>query len=215
MYSTKQKKNLVEDISSLDKNELLNVFNIIKKFTKKFTINDNGIFINLSILNDDAITNLIVYVNECKENRKKLEEETIKTIINNVKNDEENKEDDKNDDDKIEYIEKYEEEEIENKEEENDDEIDGTKIVLKKMRPKYNGIRAKIIKNCKMQKNTKTIPSKNIKHKNYKKEKAEVYEIEEENFTDDINNYEELDINEEEIDNTINDNSNVVSENNK
>ena len=137
------RKKLVTDISKLSKNEHIEIFKIIKEYTNKFTINDNGVFINLTLLDDITIKKLTDFVIFCKDNGNRLtnDEEKIKNEINELM-EETNVDNDEND--------------IKEIEENEDDMNNGSNISLKKVKPKYGGIKAKIIKGYK---------TKNIKKK--------------------------------------------------
>merc|ERR1712166_339927 len=107
-YSNKELKDLVFTIDKLSKNEHIEIYKILKKYYKQFTENSNGIFINLSLLDNNIINDLLKfvnfrigsnqYLNKLEENRKKNESYLNKNIINNHNTDiniiDTNKEDD-------------------------------------------------------------------------------------------------------------------------
>lgn len=145
-----KRKNLVKSIETLTKDEHIGIFKLIRENTDKYTINDNGIFINLSILDDNVIDNLCDYIEFCEENRKDLErqDKKIETEKNNISHDQE--------ENITTIITKNQEEKIPD---EPHSELDGTKVSLKKTKPKYTGLKAKLIKKYK-QNNTKISTSK-------------------------------------------------------
>ena len=62
------KYELKKNIEQLDKNELLEIFKIIRSDTKKYTENNNGIFINLKHLKKNTLKKIFNIVNYCKNN---------------------------------------------------------------------------------------------------------------------------------------------------
>ncbi len=143
MFTTNNKKDLVKDISNLSKDEHIEIFKIIRTHTNKYTKNDNGIFINLSILDDNVIDTIKNFVIFCQDNKERLEkkEEIIRSEQDKMfkKSPKENKNEEKED---------YNID-MKNIVEDSDDDMEGTKISLKRSKPKYIGIKAKIIKNYK------------------------------------------------------------------
>jgi Bromodomain extra-terminal - transcription regulation len=78
-YTSKQKKNLLERINNLSATEHEEIFNIIHKISLSqpdvnFTSNKNGIFFNLSTLNDTIIEEIDKFVNFCHSNKIDLDE---------------------------------------------------------------------------------------------------------------------------------------------
>ncbi len=174
MISIECKKDLVKEISNLSNNEHIEIFKIIRNRTDKYTKNDNGIFINISILDNETINMIKNFVIFCLDNKERLEEkeEIIRTEQDKMFKKNENKKKEENiiktisvqQDDKIKDI-------IE-------DDMEGIKISLKKLKPKYIGVKAKIIKNYKQ--NTGNI--QNIVYK--KNNRLEVLERIEDNEYD-------------------------------
>ncbi len=70
-----QKKKLEKDIKLLDKNEHLEILNIIKKNNQKFSKNSKGVFFNLKYIDDKTLHEIINFVEFCKNNRKFLNTE--------------------------------------------------------------------------------------------------------------------------------------------
>ena len=175
------KKKLVKEISTLSKNEHIEIFKIISNHTDKYTKNDNGIFINFAILPDDVVKKLINFVNFCIDNREnlKIKEEYIMSETDKMFNNHivDNIEDINNNNEKNiikEEIKVFEEEE------EEEEESEGAKISLKRSKPKYNGVKAKIIKNYKQ--TISTTSNNIIKQQKNKKPIAEPIEILEESI---------------------------------
>jgi hypothetical protein len=69
----KIKKNLINDIKNLSKNEHIQIFHIIKNANVKYTENNNGIFINLNNIKDDLLYKLIDFIKYTKFNNNELE----------------------------------------------------------------------------------------------------------------------------------------------
>ena len=67
-FTLDHKYELKKNIENLDKNELLEIFKIIKSDTKKYTENNNGIFINLKYLKKATLKKICEFVNYCKNN---------------------------------------------------------------------------------------------------------------------------------------------------
>ena len=67
-FTLDHKYELKKNIENLDKNELLEIFKIIKSDTKKYTENNNGIFINLKYLKKATLKKICNFVNYCKNN---------------------------------------------------------------------------------------------------------------------------------------------------
>ena len=62
-------KNKIRELNELEKKE---VFNIILNYKEKYTVNNNGIFINLSNVSNEAKRDLINFISFCKSNNKEL-----------------------------------------------------------------------------------------------------------------------------------------------
>jgi len=64
-YNTEFRKKLINKIEKLNNNmHYINIYNIINKnIGNNFSINRNGIFINLNLISDECIYNLIEYLN--------------------------------------------------------------------------------------------------------------------------------------------------------
>ena len=194
-YTSIEKRELISDINKLSKEEKIEIFKIIKNSLSKYTENNNGIFINITLLNDTVLEHLLTFVNFCMKNR-----EVLKTKEAEVNNEKINILKSPKNKDNIKIIKKNSDTDntiniIKSKlkiDEEDDDEFSGTKINLKKTKPKYTGSKVKLIKKG-TQKPTKKNQSHNKKIKKEKHpEEEEEYLIGEENFIDDSENSEEI-----------------------
>lgn len=76
MYSTKHKKQLLEKINNLTSTEHEEIFNIILRSISdvNYTTNKNGIFFNLSTLEDETIEEIEKFVDFCYANKKDLDD---------------------------------------------------------------------------------------------------------------------------------------------
>tara|TARA_Y100001970_G_C14220205_1_gene852180 strand:+ start:2254 stop:2559 length:306 start_codon:yes stop_codon:yes gene_type:complete len=77
-FNIKEKKQLVKDISNLNKIEHIEIFKIFKKDNIKYTENSNGIFINLNKVDDKTLLKVRNFLNFYNNNNKKLNDYTIK-----------------------------------------------------------------------------------------------------------------------------------------
>ena len=80
-----EKKKLIKNIEKLSKLELKEVFILLKNKNIEYSINKNGIFINLKNFDKELITELQNYVIFCKNNKTFLENniENNKNLIKN------------------------------------------------------------------------------------------------------------------------------------
>ncbi len=165
----KKKKKLIELIKDLSRTELLEIFHIFKEAKCSFTENINGIFINITNVDELVIDRVYNFINYIKEKKIELNEidNKIKEEMNNIK------EFDKsivNKDNYDNYLFNRNFENVNNNIEDNviellsdsddndnielnissdEDENIETKISLKKKKIKYTGTRAKLIKSYK------------------------------------------------------------------
>jgi hypothetical protein len=164
-----KKKKLIDICKNLTKLEYVEIFTIIKEDNCQYSENKNGIFINLTNINEytiDKIFNFLNFIKHKKEDLIKHEE-----IINNVKKNinETNKGNDiivNNEIEKNEYI--YENEvEVETNylifSSDEDEDIEN-KISLKKKKTKYSGKKAKMIKSIKDNNNDNKYKNKSKKN---------------------------------------------------
>ena len=139
-FSVLEKKDLVAKIRMLSKIEHIEIFKIIKKNNIKYTENSNGIFINFMNIDDNVITLLDKFIKFCYKNKASLVEK--ENILNEKKHIIENKyysTSSSNSDEEV-ISEHYTE----------NNNIDGSKINLKKNKPTFTGIKAKIMNNYKV-----------------------------------------------------------------
>ena len=73
-YNNKYRKNLFEKINSLSSTEHEEILKIIKLKNVNFSQNKNGVFFNLSVLDDEVIEYIEDFVNFCLSNNKDLDE---------------------------------------------------------------------------------------------------------------------------------------------
>lgn len=79
-YTNKQKKKLFDKITFLSKTEHEEIFKLIKKYNEQntnqiyFSKNKNGVFFNLSDINDIVCNEIENFVNYCIENKKILDD---------------------------------------------------------------------------------------------------------------------------------------------
>lgn len=76
VYHVCDRKHLLDKIQNMDTTEHLEIFKIIhkKQPTVNYTINNNGLFINMSELDDSVVQELDGFISFCIENKKKLDE---------------------------------------------------------------------------------------------------------------------------------------------
>ena len=127
------KKNyILTKVNELNIDQYMEIFKIIHENDIKYTVNNNGVFIDLSGLKKRIINKIYNYINYCIKNKKilnkrlhriKKEEENLKQEINNS--------DENNDDDVI----------------QDEYNMTGNKIILKKKKIEYSKTKSKIIKN--------------------------------------------------------------------
>ena len=83
------RKQLLEDLKILNKMEKEEIFRIIKSTGSMYTENSNGIFFDISKLNNNVFDQLVVFINFCKQNRENFtsreeEEKRAQEIVNNM-----------------------------------------------------------------------------------------------------------------------------------
>jgi hypothetical protein len=85
-----KKKLIIDEIQKMNLDEQRQIFIILQKHlnglndTKWNTKNENGIFINLSYIDNSVINDIEIFINECKEKKKKMQE--IQNEQNNIEN---------------------------------------------------------------------------------------------------------------------------------
>lgn len=147
IYTLSDKQMIIKNIKELSKIEHIEIFKILKNKNIKYSENSNGIFVNFNNIPNNIIGELYNFIKFCLKNKEELKknEEFIlqnKSIIENS----------------IETNNIRKCHSPSTSDDENDNEIiipddiitmDGTKINLKKDKPVYKGIKAKIMKNYK------------------------------------------------------------------
>jgi hypothetical protein len=83
------RKQLLEDLKILNKMEKEEIFRIIKSTGSMYTENSNGIFFDVSKLNNSVFDQLVVFINFCKQNRENFtsreeDEKRAQEIVNNM-----------------------------------------------------------------------------------------------------------------------------------
>jgi hypothetical protein len=82
-YSHIQKNDIVKQISKLSKNEHIELFKLIYKSDTKYTINNNGVFINMNNISDSILEQVVELINFCIQNTDLLNKH--ESYINNEK----------------------------------------------------------------------------------------------------------------------------------
>ena len=83
MYSNKQRKALFDKINSLSSTEHEEILKIVKSHNISYSRNKNGVFFNMSALEDNVIYDIDKFVVYCMSNKKDLDE--YDKIINECK----------------------------------------------------------------------------------------------------------------------------------
>lgn len=84
------KKQILSEIDKMSKENHEDIYNVIKKHDIKHTKNNNGIFINLSDVNEDCLNELIKYIKFINNNNdnsiefEKKKEDSKKLLYNNT-----------------------------------------------------------------------------------------------------------------------------------
>ena len=73
-YNNKFRKSLLEQISSLSSTEHGEIFKMLRNHGINFTQNKNGIFFNLTALDDSLVEEIYNFVSYCVSNKKQLDE---------------------------------------------------------------------------------------------------------------------------------------------
>jgi len=170
-----KKKKLIEISKNLTKIEYIEIFNIIKQENCLYSENKNGVFINLSNVNEktiDKIFNFINFIKHKKEDLIKHEEiissakKNITDINNNIYNNNFDPLDSDNESNNDSNSESNNENDIESSNylifSSDEDEDLENKLSLKKKKTKYTGRKAKMIKSIKD--GTESYKNKNKKH---------------------------------------------------
>lgn len=159
------KKNLVHDIGKLEENEMKEIFKIIRKHKCKFTENENGVFINITNIGDNVLNDMYKCVEYYKANKLNLREDfkEAKPINQECEPDEvEQQEDDidtnEPNDDEIEDDTDNITEGAQNETAQYTDES-ATVSIMKKNKPKFTGLKGRLIKQCKQRPSSSSFSS--------------------------------------------------------
>lgn len=198
------------NIKNLTKYQLINIYDFLKKTEHIVTENSNGVFFNLKLLSKEELLKLkekiiifLDYNKDIKDREDEREKEINKININRIPNQSETEVNNIQNNNDINEIKK-----IDNRRKgriKEDYMMVGDKIVLKKIKTKYSGLRAKILKSY------KDISQQNVLINLQDKKKNIIEEVDNEIEYEYIENEEEID---NDSDNEIND-DNYDSENNE
>ena len=72
-YTTTEIKELHKKLSNLQEPEHIEIFNIIRNYTDKYTVNAYGVHINMSKLSNEALTKIDQFIKFSINNKKKLD----------------------------------------------------------------------------------------------------------------------------------------------
>lgn len=198
------------NIKNLTKYQLINIYDFLKKTEHIVTENSNGVFFNLKLLSKEELLKLkekiiifLDYNKDIKDREDEREKEINKININRIPNQSETEVNNIQNNNDINEIKK-----IDNRRKgriKEDYMMVGDKIVLKKIKTKYSGLRAKILKSY------KDISQQNVLINLQDKKKNIIEEVDNEIEYEYIENDEEID---NDSDDEIND-DNYDSENNE
>jgi len=142
------------NIKNLTKYQLINIYDFLKKTEHIVTENSNGVFFNLKLLSKEELLKLkekiiifLDYNKDIKDREDEREKEINKININRIPNQSETEVNNIQNNNDINEIKK-----IDNRRKgriKEDYMMVGDKIVLKKIKTKYSGLRAKILKSYK------------------------------------------------------------------
>ena len=86
-YNTDYRKKIISKIDKLnDKNDFINIYNLIIEDINDITYNNNGTFININLLSDTCIEQIIKYVDD-KLIKPNEEEKKINYKVYKINND--------------------------------------------------------------------------------------------------------------------------------
>jgi hypothetical protein len=86
VVSIESKKLLIENVKSLNDIQLYQLFMLIKTNTTKYSMNNNGVFVNLKNLDDEMIQKLIDYTDKYMEANKNQKPEKVEFGIDKLTN---------------------------------------------------------------------------------------------------------------------------------
>lgn len=82
-YTYEKRKQLLDDIKLLSKDQYEEIFRIIKRNNVEYSENSNGIFFDLNILSDDIMNKLFSFLEYCKA--QKISEEARTVELENLR----------------------------------------------------------------------------------------------------------------------------------
>lgn len=195
-WTIEERRILAEKIrKNLNKAEQIEIIKMIKLETNKYTVNNNGFFIDIVKLNNTLLNKMKDYLLLCENKTQNGSDEKIDKD-EKIDGDEKigNNENDKNI--KVKIIKDNEDDTVlKNSYEDEDKDIDGSKISLKRLKPKYTGIKAKIIKNYKQTGSTNMINKTKKTKKEMNKVSENIYNIGETDYINDPDTIEDSDDN--------------------
>ena len=196
---------ILNNIKNLTKYQLINIYDFLKKTDHIITENNNGIFFNLKLLSNEELLKLkekiiifLDYNKDIKDREDEREKEINKININKINNQVEldiiNNQNN-NDLNELKKIDNRKKGRIKE-----DYKMIGDKIVLKKIKTKYSGLRAKILKSYKDISQQNIVINIQDKKKNTIEEGDNEGEYEYIENDEDIDNYSNDELNDEDFD---------------
>lgn len=151
-----KKRKIQKDIELLSKNEIIELYKIIKNDTDRYTINKNGVFFNIKNLNKNTIIKISKFLKYCKAKKRDLlkrDKEQLKLSVNNKKlkmkeeyiNYNPEEEIEKN---KYEKEKEKENQQIKNDNNNNDNNINSNFNIIRNLQPSYSNVNYRIVKRC-------------------------------------------------------------------
>ena len=67
---------LKENVDLLDPHEQNQVYNIIKKYTSEYTSTTTGVLVPASVLSEECLQEMKMYVSFCQDQKKRMDEDT-------------------------------------------------------------------------------------------------------------------------------------------
>jgi len=196
---------ILNNIKNLTKYQLINIYDFLKKTEHIITENNNGIFFNLKLLSNEEllklkekITIFLDYNKDIKNREEEREKEINKININKMNNQVESdilNIQNNNDLNELKKIDNRKKGRIKE-----DYKMIGDKIVLKKIKTKYSGLRAKILKSYKDISQQISCQTNQDKKKNTIEEGDNEGEYEYIENEEDIDNYSNDELNDEDFD---------------
>lgn len=67
-WSISKKKELIDKVKKLNEKDMIMIYNIIKKHTDSYSHNNNGVFVNMKYLNNEALDEINEIINDNQNN---------------------------------------------------------------------------------------------------------------------------------------------------